>query len=568
MLLLIGIMVTGSFLFVSRQSYPVAVQWARYDQTLLAAQTAMEKVKANLYDGFKDHYQMARSWNDLDWVVAHASSFCTNTTLGDLLNNGATYAYSNAQITALVSCGDVVGISSETRVVFVTNTVTAVFEGVTRSIEEVVRYTLNRSSVFDHAYFINNYGWFYNVDCVVNGDIRSNFDVDLRSKNLVLNGYAYAAGVNDVNKPYQTWSWSTYKNNSFSEFFRPTYYVDQQRTVTTGSGPGKKTVDNSAAIFGYGFDSSDTYDYQARLDMPYIGNLSDYEDYAIENNGTIITGTTVVVSNVFAGTGPSGVADAPDQNTLVLVGTPDNPVVIDGPVVIKGDVVLKGYFTGQGTIYAGRNVHVIGDLIAVNPPQWEQPDTADNFYDNTLPDNLNADFLGLCAKGSIVMGDYRDSGFSRSITPYLKPPFTQAYEVTATDSDIGYVSYESGSQSYFDGDYSAVYGEKCSNSDPSVGVARKYYESSLSDNTFGSYRPQDYIERLDAMIYNNHLTTGRFDSNALINGGIICRDEALILNGRVYMNWDSRVAIKDKFKPFLPMELGPAETIQWRELEL
>jgi hypothetical protein len=566
MLLLIGIMVAGSFMFVSRQSHPVVVRWARYDQSLLAAQTAMEKVKANLYEGFSAYYQQNRSWNDLDWVVSHAASYGTTGVLGSILNNGATYAYSNAQIAATVACGNVVGISPETRVVFVTNTVSATFEGVTRTIEEVVRYTLNRSSVFDHAYFINNFGWFYNVNCVVNGDIRSNFDMDLRSSSLVLNGNSYAYGVNDINKPYQTWSWSTYKSDSNSEFFRPTYYVDQQRTITTGSGKKKKTVDNTDAIFEQGFDSSDTYDYQEKVDMPYIGRLSDYEAYAVQNNGTIKTGTTLVVNNVFDGTGPSGVSGAADQGSIVLIGTASKPIVIDGPVVIQGDVVLKGYFTGQGTIYAGRNIHVIGDLIAVNSPQWVQPDTASNFQNDTLPDNLAADFMGLCAKGSIVIGDYRDSGFSSSIAPYLKPPFTGEYEVTSTDGDIGYISYVENGTNYFDGDYSATYGEKCDNSNPADGVDRKFYESSLSDTKFGSYNPQDYVARLDAMIYNNHLTTGRFDSNAMINGGIICRDEALILNGRVYMNWDSRVALKETFKPFLPLELGPAETIQWREL--
>jgi hypothetical protein len=565
MLLLIGILVAGSFMFVSRQSHPVVTQWARYDQTLLAAQTAMEKVKANLYDGFEDYYQLARSWDDLEWVVDYAASYSTSGVLSDILDNGATYAYSDAQVSVTVSSGSVVGTTTDTRVVYVTNTVSATYEGISRTIEEVVRYTLNHSSVFDHAYFINNYGWFYGVNCVVNGDLRSNYDMDLRSYDLVLNGYSYASGVNDINKPYQTWSWSSYKSSAYSSFFRPTYYVDQQATVSTGK--GKKTTENTDAIFEYGFYSSDTFDDQDTLEMPYIGNLADYEEYAVENNGTIFSGSTLVVSNVYSGTGPSGVSGAADEGCVVLVGTAANPIVIDGPVVIEGDVIIKGYFTGQGTIYAGRNVHIIGDLTAVNAPQWEQPDTASNFEDSTLPDNLEADFMGLCAKGSIVIGDYRDSGFTSSIVPYLKPPFTDDYEVTATDSDIGYVSYTSDGVSYFDGDYSAVYGEKCSDSDASVGVDRTYYESSLSDTQFGSYSPDMYVDRLDAMIYNNHLTTGRFDSNAMINGGVICRDEALVPNGRIYMNWDCRLALKDRFNPFLPMELGPAETIQWREVE-
>lgn len=559
MLLLIGIMVTGSFLFVSRQSHPVVAQWTRYDQTLLAAQTAIEKVKANLYAGFEEQYLQTRSWNDLNWVVANASSYGTSGTLGSILNHGATYAYSNAQIIATVASSDVTGTSPETRVVFVTNTASATFEGITRSIEEVVRYRLHRSSVFDHAYFINNYGWFYNVNCVVNGDIRSNYDMDLRSRYLVLNGYASAFGQVNINRPYQTWSWNTYKRDSYSDFFRPTYYVDQHRKTQNGD-------DNIDAIFQYGFNRSGTYSHQEKLKMPYLGDLSDYKAYAAQKNGTIRVGSRVLVDHVFSGTGPSGVSGAPDQGSIVLEGTRWNPIVINGPVVVDGDVILKGYFTGQGTIYAGRNVHIIGDVKAVNPPQWEHPDTAANFADNTLPDNMKADFLGLAAKGSIVVGDYRDSGFVRNIAPYIKPPFTKEYKVSKTDSDIGYVSYQKNGTNFFNGDYTATYGEKCGNSTPGNGVPRKFYESSLSDNMFGHYNPATQIHRLDAVIYDNHLTTGRFDSNAMINGAIISRDEGLILDGRTYMNWDSRLALKETFRPFLPLELEPAKTIRWREL--
>lgn len=552
MLLLIGLIAAGSFVFASRQSHEAVIQWTRYDRALLAAQTATEKVKANLYDGFRAQHQLSRSWSDLEWVADHAASYSTNGTLADLLGNARSYAYSNATVSVTVTCGEVDGASPEEYRLYVTNQVTAVFEGISRTIEEVVRYTLNRSSVFDHAYFINNFGWFYNVDCVVNGDIRSNYDVELRSRNLILNGHSYASGVNDINKPYQTWSWATYKGNAYAPFFRPTYHVDQNSA-------------NAASVFEFGYDDSDTHDYQVALDMPYISNLNDYKYYAETNNGTVQQGGAVVVSNVFSGTGPSGISGAADQGCLVLVGTATNPIVINGPVVVDGDVIIKGFYTGQGTIYAGRNIHIIGDLTAVDSPEWKHPDTAAAFTNTTLPGNLNSDFLGLCAKGSIVIGDYRESGFVSGITPYIKPPFTSAYPVTATDGDIGYVSYVSGGTNYFNGDYTAAYGTKCG-SVATSSVPRKYYESSLSDARFGSYSPQVTVGRIDAMIYNNHLTTGRFSANSMLNGGIVCRDEALMPAGRIYMNWDPRIALDDDFKPFLPMELGPAETIQWREV--
>lgn len=549
MFLLISMMIAGSFIFVSRQSHPAVVLWMRYDQTLLAAQTAMEKVKADLYSDFRAYHWQFRSWNDLEWVSANASSYGTNGSLEAVLGTDARYAYSNAAVTATVTCGNVVSVAND-RVVLVTNTVTAVFEGVTRTIEEVVRYTLNRSSVFNHSYFINNHGWFYDVNCVVNGDIRSNFDVDLASGSLVLNGCSYAAGVNNVSKSYSSWSWSTYGNNSLSDYFRPTYNVDQKKNSKT-------------SVFEFGYNSSSRYNSCRVLDMPYIDNLGDYKDYAIQNNGTV-TGSTVVVNNVFSGTGPSGIAGAPDKGCIVLVGTSSKPIVIDGPVVVDGDVIIKGYYTGQGTIYAGRNIHIIGNLIAVNPSQWQQPDTTANFTNNTLPGNLDADFLGLCAKGSIVIGDYRE--FASSQLYYMSSNFVSPYAVSSADADIGYVSYTQNGTNYFDGNYTNTFGTKCGNSVATNGVARKYYESSLSDNKFGSYSPAETVGQIDATLYNNHLTTGKLANNAMFNGAIICRDEALIAGGRFYLNWDPRIALEDRFKPFLPPELGPAETIQWREV--
>lgn len=551
MLLLIGSLVVGSLLSVSRRTMPATEAWLKYDECLLAAQCALEKVKADIYQGFREEHENNRSWNDLNWIVDNASGFSASGTLADILGAGvlSNQGYIESEVEVQVSSGAVTGLSAEEREVLVTNRVTAVRDGISRAIEEVVRYKLNRSSVFDHAYFINNFGWFYGVDCVVNGDIRSNYDVELKSRNLVLNGHSYAVGVNDLRKPYQTWSWSTYESNSKSSFFRPVYHVDLDKH-------------NEDSVFEWGYADSGRHNYVSHLEMPYIGDLTDYKYYAQEKNGGVSSGS-VSVTNVYSGAGPSGLDGAADQGCLYLHGTLNDPIVIDGPVVIDGDVIIEGYYTGQGTIYAGRNVHVIGDLIAVDPAQWEQPDSAGNFYDETLPDNLQRDFMGLVARGSVVLGDSDNLG---SYDQYLQPPFIGEYEVSSTDADIGYVSYTSGSKSYFDGDYTGVSGERCSSGNPAATIDRRYYESSVAPDVMNSYNPATRVDRIDAFIYNNHLTVGQLGANSMINGGVICRDEALIPAGRVYMNWDSRVALDNDFTPFLPMELGPAETILWREV--
>lgn len=91
-------------------------------------------------------------------------------------------------------------------------------------------------------------------------------------------------------------------------------------------------------------------------------------------------------------------ASAPDKGAVILIGTWDFPICIDGPVVFESDVVIRGFVSGRGTIYSGRNIHVIGDINYKNPPYW--PDTGSE------PETKGKDLLVLISRGSIVFGNY------------------------------------------------------------------------------------------------------------------------------------------------------------------
>ena len=557
MLTLVVAILGAGLLFAARHSMTSVNRWRDYDEALLAAQTAIEKTKSNLHEGFAEYNDSTYSWNNINWLVEQAPLYgVTNEiTLGELLGESADYyPYADAVIEVIMEPGPVIG-TYEDKTCHITNTATATYKGVTRKIREVFFYRLNKSTVFDHAYFMNNFGWWYGVNIVVNGDIRSNYDMTLRSSSLVINGQSYASGMNNVERPFSTWSANTYKTHSNHENFRPFYHVDQN-------------YGNDDSLFGKGFDYNDsgnTHDEVKELPMPYIGNLSDFREYATHKGGTISIGGSVVVDAVYDEPGPSGSWTAPDYGCVVLEGTLADPIVIDGPVVIEGDVLIKGYYTGQGTIYAGRNVHVLDNVIAVNPPVWNHPDSVENFYSNTVPDNLNADFLGLCAKGNLTLGNYNGGKYtSTQILKYAKPPFTKEYQVSGTDADIGYAQYQKADGKwYFDGDYTAEFGEK----GDVPGTPRKFYESSLSDARFAALSPANSITHLDAFIYNNHLMAGDL-AGGVVNGGLICRDEALYVTSRLYMNWDARVGMDDaEFKPYLPMQLEVANTILWWEME-
>lgn len=92
-----------------------------------------------------------------------------------------------------------------------------------------------------------------------------------------------------------------------------------------------------------------------------------------------------------------------DKGAVILIGSDSYPITINGPVVFASDVIIAGVVTGQGTIYAGRNIHIVGDLTYRNPPTWPHPDPNP---EQTRAANAGRDMLVLVCNGSIVIGDY------------------------------------------------------------------------------------------------------------------------------------------------------------------
>lgn len=411
---------------------------------------------------------------------------------------------------------------------------------VSETIKVEVIYGFGVSRVFDNTYFINNYGWFWGGAEKFQGDVRANGQFSVRGAQRV-NGDVYATEGVDTSQ------------GSF-------FYDDLDRyyqTASTRARPGDPPCPGGGSYPG-GYDAfADMYDSsgyardpnnpqihgaEEETPMPYLGDLSYYQQLAISQNGTIKQGSQTIVNNVYSG-------------TLTLVGTSQNPIKIDGPVVVTNDVILKGVVQGQGTIYAGRNVHIIGNLTYKNPPSWPKPDY--NASQTALA-NVNKDFLGLCSKGNVVMGDYTSSGWSQ-VKDFLDPSFTNPYVVDQTDSSIGYVSYWQGGEPYFDGDYLAYDGGKKSDNSN-----RRYYESSLSNSQFQNLNPTNSISQIDALVYTNHVIAGRV-SNMNFNGSVIARDEAIVFAGYVTMNFDYRV--KENGNEYVDIELPitvlPPQRLSW-----
>ena len=526
---------------------------------------------------------------------------------------------------------------------------------VTATIQERVAFGTGQSPVFDYAYFVNNYGWMNGSSIVINGDMRANGNVNLSASTV--NGFVYAAANDEVNADGTVTLSSSPQIKSASSY--RTAYGSRSRPDTgdydTAGAYDAPSASGTIRKPSYAYEGGEIVaanggtraalsdkpivnEYSDSLPMPFVSVLSDYVEYAREYDGgsggrltrpaysyTDSAGTVHnvaggTVSSHYNGAGPSGDAALADKGALVLIGTQANPIVIDGPVVVDSDVIIKGYVKGQGTIYSGRNVHIIGDIKYVSPPTWSHPDADDAAVEAA---NAKKDMLGLVAKGNIVIGDSTDTAWHNSVDSYIKSGTSSSvvkrYACDPSDADIGYPAT-------FQGNYTAVedvngqkfgkvraetvtletthtvrtttrqqvvtgydwwgrpqYGYKDVVTETQVhdtetrlstAYDRRYYETVCDDNILKTLKDASGIAQIDAILYNNHGifgTPGRSGANFNLNGSLVCRDEALIFSGNgIRFNWDMRLRRKNNrdVNTRVGLPVGPQDpyTIEWLEI--
>ena len=581
---LVGVIAAALFQYVASQRRTIYA-FSLYERCRLAAQSAIEQEKYETQTACAAYF---RHFSSITGFQSWFNSWGTSSI------GMAGYENQLSQDTVIDGCHVRVQIPEkpsnpknryEFNVTFVaTATIESPVAGpsVTRTVTEVVRFGLKRSKVFDYAYFVNNYGWFQGGGCTANGDIRANGDMNLDSLSYV-NGDAYAAkstalgasGIISIDGGTTTRhrSISDYWNNAPTTA-RPTDPADRQQKI--------------GWTMGYDGDSK-LLSRQEELEMPYLGQLEGYRELAREQHGTIKQGGKTIIDAVYSGAGPSGVEDAADKGCIVLIGTSSNPLQINGPVVVDKDVVIGGVVTGQGAIYAGRNIHIIQNVTYKNGPSWSHPDSDP---EATAERNSQKDLLSLAAKGNIVLGNYtQESGSSwlGSVKNYITNPFVKPYVVDESDIDIGYGS--SGNLT-FPGNYTAndglqkykltttttrerVYNQytrrweyKTVTTTTHGSEPSKYYES-LIGNTAFSGLTHSTITRVDAALYNNHAVMGKI-GQCQFNGALVCRDEAIIYTTSVVFNWDIRLGSESKDSEgmenfiYLPMTLIAPYTISWK----
>ena len=598
--LCVGVVLAGTLGYVSfaaRQS----ARYAARSSCRLAAISALEKVKQDVYLAFK------RRNGDRSVLGIHVYDWFTTGWSANSLGSGNFRVDFDTSLTSLRARLDgitdlrvrlrsaPVNAGARAEVTFFATASRMTGNGMreTVTIAERVSFGVDRSKVFDYAYFVNNYGWFEGSTITANGAVRANGDMSL-SQSPKVNGDVYAAVNAELGVP------GDIKNGTGTMDNKSTYRSTQYGT-TDRARPLLKSADDG------GYDAPTTVtsaDLTARLhgnlaegiDMPWISGLNEYIEYGKELKSTLAQGGTYYINNAnpgdpnygyYQGTGPSGNADLPDNLALVLEGTQANPIRINGPVVVSNDVVIKGYVTGQGTIYSSRNIHIVGNIQYVNPPNWANKEAASG------NGNSSKDLLCLAAKGNIVMGDCTASGWldttlKKVLTqqPYVQPyACAQADDGSWIDGDIG---YPKAGDSVFAGNYTAtdggnkvaqeaVYrqewnGRRWQNVldhyEYKSATGRRYYDSVVAPNEISSR--VSTITQIDAVLYNNHGIFGKL-GQCTINGSLVCRNEGMIFSGKLFLNWDYRLysgSPENVMNQLVGMPLGTGKPVVqfWQEV--
>lgn len=466
------------------------------------------------------------------------------------------------------------------------------------AVRSVVRYSLAPSRVFDYAYFINNWGWFYGNTIYCNGNARSNGQFDSA-------GYAPTIAGQTLFDEVR-WDGTTAALTGYQDDNGDGLEDGQDGGVWSGW-----DVVGAQNVKGVGGKASNQHDFAEQIPMPNLSDLGMYEANALQKGGRITIGGVEVSDAVYGDEGG-------EKQHLYLVGTAANPIVIDGPVVVRGDVLISGVVTGQGAIYSGRNVYCPKSVSYANPPTSKRP-TSNSEADTEawLTANWNKDFLGLFARENVVVGDHTNATWRSNVSSWMSHSLNQSKEdagadqipntkagrdgiLGTADDDVlegdGVFTVQYYSEAHYEaglipdgktvGDVIPGTGEDIDGDgvyDGTSGLAQLDLAASLNSTNWGGNIPGAgvasyssiaslYATNLDAVFYTNHsfcwLVLG--SAAAQINGAVVCRNENIIYGTpSMTVNYDARLlgGRTGLAAGYLPSELQPAEDLRWMRLE-
>ncbi|MBU1853486.1 MAG: pilus assembly PilX N-terminal domain-containing protein [Candidatus Omnitrophica bacterium] len=347
------------------------------------------------------------------------------------------------------------------------------------------------AKIFDYAYFINNWGWFYGYGITANGDVRSNGRFDLRN-NPRVEGDIYA---------------------------------------------GFEIDDGDDGIRGSGGDPENQHPDSEILEMPNLYHMSYYETLAETKGGSVVVNGVTLIDAVFGD-------DVGESGNIVLIGTDTDPIEINGPVVVTGDIVIKGNITGQGCIYAGRNIYLADEVQYDDGPSSPRPSSSNpTDIDNWVIANKDKDLVGFAATESIILGNYTATSGDRW--------YAENWLFGMGDEDVGQDGIPDTNDTYeedsiFQQQYEDLDGDGVKDNDYTWSSVQTQAPITNFENcppgvtTFGEISTNQ-LSHLDGIFYTNHAYSGRVGYGVGINGSIISKDEAIIYRDTITMNYDERI---------------------------
>ncbi len=401
---------------------------------------------------------------------------------------------------------------------------TATVRNKTRSLTARVQYR-PPSQVFDHEYFLNNWGWWWGSTITGNGDNRSNWDFDFKSQPTV-NGHIYAAGDIESNLV------------RVNPFATPRPFA--------------------------GWAGQDPFTYchvgTQRVKMP---NLKDLSYYIAKANGTVKVGSTTLVNRTFGFSG--------SKTGLYLKGTASAPVRIDGSVVVNGDVIIDGVITGQGSLIAGGNIYIAGNTSYKNGPTFQLPPNHNSltpaqrqaFYDSWVDQAFaqGKDLVAFAARGHVLFGQVNSTTWRNNVCT----PSAYGLEKLGREDQLGRDGIRNTADDgrpWLDTNGDGVPDSAAYDADED-GVIRTTNYSWTNDFQMTSARAskiqgyptrsggalQDYnnisspgITQITGIFYTNHCYGGYTNTGPMnMYGALICRDEAVIFSNRLTFWYDYRI---------------------------
>ena len=467
-----------------------------------------------------------------------------------------------------------------------------------KAVSTTVRYSLTPSQVFDYAYFINNWGWFYGNTIVCNGNARSNGQFDAAGYSPTVSGQPI---YDDV-----VWNGTTATLIGYQD--------DNLDGLEDGNDGGVFSgwdIVGAENLQGVGGNPQNQHDFDGYVGMPNLSNLGSYEASAKQESGSISIGGMQVSNAVWGDEGG-------EKQNLFLYGTPSDPIELNGKVVVRGDVIIFGTVTGQGAIYAGGNIYVPDSVTYLDPPTSERP--ADNTQAATeawLSANWNKDFLGLFAAENVVVGDHTDSDWRSYVGGWMSHSLNASAEdagidnipntragldgiLGTADDDVlegdGVFTVQTYTQQDADlglipagfsvGDPIPGTGEDIDGDgqyDGTTTLADIDFDSSLTTSEWGGNMPPGGISKysdiatltathLDATFYTNHtfayVVVG--SETAKINGALVSRNEDIIYGTpTIEINYDARLlgGRSGLAGGLLPHLTEAPEIVSWRVLD-